>query len=183
MNYIGRLRHGLIYHFGRLAHVAEFVGCGHIIIVGLAGFDAVIDEGVRLLKFFGYLIPFGLRSVRICRPIDPITGDVRFRVRREEKGNGRGRRRDGDRRRGRRRKCIDRLHANDRPLLDYQSSNPRSDEKRQSAFLNRYLLNAGVAVSPTGLGALSTPMTRREVDELADALESGLRAWQRGADA
>jgi len=72
-----------------------------------------------------------------------------------------------------------RLHMTDRPLVDYQSANPRIDEKRQMAFLTRYLLNAGFVLSPTGLGSLSTPMTTREVDALATALADGLREWRK----
>lgn len=70
-----------------------------------------------------------------------------------------------------------RIHMTRRPLSDYRSSAPRGEEKAALAFLNRYLLNHGVALTPTGLGSLSTPMAPEEVVALGDALEGGLRAW------
>lgn len=68
-----------------------------------------------------------------------------------------------------------RIHMTDRPISDYRSSNPTGEEKAGLAFLNRYLLNHGIALTPTGLGSLSTPMTEREVDTLDATLEAALR--------
>ena len=70
-----------------------------------------------------------------------------------------------------------RIHMTDREISDYRSSNPAGEEKAGLAFLNRFLLNHGFALTPTGLGALSTPMTERDVDSLATAVEGAMRAW------
>jgi hypothetical protein len=69
------------------------------------------------------------------------------------------------------------LHLTDRLFSDYRSSNPTGEEKAGLAFLNRYLINKGSALTPNGLGALSTRMTYTEIAALAGAVEAGLREW------
>jgi len=65
-----------------------------------------------------------------------------------------------------------RLLFTERPLRHYRDVDQTAEAGMEALFLA--LFDAGVLVHTNGLGCLSTPMTEREVDELAGALERGL---------
>ncbi len=66
-----------------------------------------------------------------------------------------------------------RLLLTPRPLRNYRdAADPAAEARVQRLFL--HLLDAGVLVNTNGLGCLSTPMTAREVEALAAALERAL---------
>jgi glutamate-1-semialdehyde 2,1-aminomutase len=75
------------------------------------------------------------------------------------------------------------LHMSDEPLDDYRAVYRASTEGRaqQLSALFRNLLNHGIVTSPFGMVCLSTPMTEAEIDQLADAVLSSLRALTREA--
>ncbi len=69
-----------------------------------------------------------------------------------------------------------RVHMKPEPPLDYRSSYPTPE---QGVALRRFidgLYDAGIVAIHTGAGALSTPMGEAEVDHLAEAVLSSLRA-------
>ena len=71
-----------------------------------------------------------------------------------------------------------RLLLTDRPLRCYRDMvDPVAEARASRLFLQ--LLDAGVLVHTNGLGCLSTPMTEREVEEIAAALERALAALAR----
>jgi glutamate-1-semialdehyde 2,1-aminomutase len=69
---------------------------------------------------------------------------------------------------------LRRVHMKSTPLSDFRSTFPSADEKRRLAALWRALLDRGVMVAPTGLMALSTPMTGADVDEAIGAFDEAL---------
>ena len=60
------------------------------------------------------------------------------------------------------------------PVTDYRSSLAGALPAGQMARLHRLLLDEGIIVSPSGLGALSTPMGEGEVDAFVTALRRAL---------
>jgi glutamate-1-semialdehyde 2,1-aminomutase len=68
-----------------------------------------------------------------------------------------------------------RLHLSDRPLIGYRAAYPRSSERQRLALLHRHLLNHGILIAPSGMGALSTPMSEIEIHQLAESLVDSLR--------
>jgi glutamate-1-semialdehyde 2,1-aminomutase len=67
------------------------------------------------------------------------------------------------------------LHLHQRPVTDYRSAYRSPGEKALHEQLHRYLLNHGILTSQLGLGAVSTPMTADEIDQLAETVLAGLR--------
>lgn len=67
-------------------------------------------------------------------------------------------------------------------IVDYRSAFPAHTGERAEAveLLYKHLLNHGSIISPWGVGCLSTPMERTDIDQLADGLLSGLRAYSAG---
>jgi glutamate-1-semialdehyde 2,1-aminomutase len=65
-----------------------------------------------------------------------------------------------------------RLLLSGRPLRNYRDIEPDVDGRADR--LCHALLDAGVVVNTNGLGCLSTPMSEREVEEIAVALEKAL---------
>ncbi len=67
-------------------------------------------------------------------------------------------------------------------LIDYRSAYPAHSGERAEAveLLCKHLLNHGSIISPWGVGCLSTPMERTDIDQLAEGLLSGLRAMVAG---
>jgi glutamate-1-semialdehyde 2,1-aminomutase len=67
------------------------------------------------------------------------------------------------------------LHLHTRPIRDHRTAHRSPDEKALHAQLHRYLLNHGILISQLGLGAISTPMTDAEIDQLAQTVLEGLQ--------
>jgi glutamate-1-semialdehyde 2,1-aminomutase len=67
-------------------------------------------------------------------------------------------------------------------IVDYRSAYPAHSGERAEIVgqLYRHLLNQGSIISPWGVGCLSTPMERADIDVLAEGLLSGLRALSSG---
>lgn len=67
-------------------------------------------------------------------------------------------------------------------VVDYRSAYPAHSGERAAAveLLYKHLLNHGSIISPWGVGCLSTPMERADIDQLAEGLLSGLRAYAAG---
>jgi glutamate-1-semialdehyde 2,1-aminomutase len=61
------------------------------------------------------------------------------------------------------------------PVTDYRGSLAAALPAAQMLRLHRHLLDEGVIVSHTGLGALSTPMSEAEVDRFVEALRRALK--------
>lgn len=67
------------------------------------------------------------------------------------------------------------LHLRDSPQgYRGQFATPELLERRIQ--LTHHFLNNGIMMNPLGLGAISTPMSRVEVDRLSEVLLTGLRA-------
>ncbi|MDA7977460.1 MAG: aspartate aminotransferase family protein [Pirellulales bacterium] len=67
-----------------------------------------------------------------------------------------------------------RLHLKPQPPTDFRSCYAGPDEARQLRVLVDHLFDNGVTVINTCSGALSTPMTERDIDHLVDVVKSGL---------
>jgi glutamate-1-semialdehyde 2,1-aminomutase len=67
-------------------------------------------------------------------------------------------------------------------IIDYRSAYPAHSGDRADTveLLYKHLLNHGSIISPWGVGCLSTPMERTDIDRLAEGLLSGLRALAAG---
>ena len=63
-----------------------------------------------------------------------------------------------------------RLHLTSQPLTDYRSA-VRLGNKEAMGQLHLELLGEGFWISREGLGCLSTPMTRKEIDRFVAGLE------------
>jgi glutamate-1-semialdehyde 2,1-aminomutase len=72
-----------------------------------------------------------------------------------------------------------RLLGTARPLRSFRDVDPDAETRIERLFY--HLLDAGVLLHTNGLGCLSTPMTEREVEELAAALDRALGALRREA--
>lgn len=66
------------------------------------------------------------------------------------------------------------IHLTSSHLTDYRSSFPDQLQKEMMSRLFFKLLEAAIFIAPEGLGALSTPMTTKEVDSFLIAMESSL---------
>ena len=64
------------------------------------------------------------------------------------------------------------------PIVDYRTSVAGALPAGQLARLHRALLDEGIIVSSTGLGALSTPMGEPEVDRFVASLTRALATLQ-----
>lgn len=71
------------------------------------------------------------------------------------------------------------IHMNNRRFTDYRSVHAVPPEKAKLDTLYRHLLNAGYVMGPTGLIALSTPMSEAEIDGFCGAAHDGLMAIRR----
>jgi glutamate-1-semialdehyde 2,1-aminomutase len=67
------------------------------------------------------------------------------------------------------------LHLTDKPLSGYRDAWRNPQEQARFGRLYQHLIDSRVIISSSGLVALSTPMGEAEVDQLADALLSGLK--------
>ena len=63
-----------------------------------------------------------------------------------------------------------RIFLGDRAVTSYRTAYASAEEKRRLAALIRALRDEGILLSSVGLGALSTPMRRAEIDHFADTL-------------
>jgi glutamate-1-semialdehyde 2,1-aminomutase len=63
-----------------------------------------------------------------------------------------------------------RLHLTTAPIVDYRSCYPTSGQKRALAAIHFALLEHGFLLTPNCSGALSTPMTARELHDLVVAI-------------
>lgn len=68
------------------------------------------------------------------------------------------------------------IHLTSNPLTDYRSSFPDALQKEMMSRLFLKLLEAGIFLAPEGMGALSTPMTNKEIDTFLAAIESSMAA-------
>ena len=69
-----------------------------------------------------------------------------------------------------------RLHLHSRPLASYRDAWARPEERARMTALHRHLIDAGVFVSPYGMGCLSTAMVEADLSTLSEAVLGGLRA-------
>lgn len=69
-----------------------------------------------------------------------------------------------------------RLHPHRRPIHDYRTCYPAAAERRALERVHRHLLEHGVLITPTGSGALSTPMSEADVQYFLLALRNALIA-------
>lgn len=72
-----------------------------------------------------------------------------------------------------------RVHMREQPPKDYRSGFPSSEEKMALQRFIDGMYERGVIMIHTGTGALSTAMTRSEVDHLAEAVVSSLKQLER----
>jgi len=63
-----------------------------------------------------------------------------------------------------------RVHLKRQPICDYRSSYPSSEQKRAIAAIQIAALERGYLLTPNCSGALSTPMTEIDIDDLAAAI-------------
>jgi glutamate-1-semialdehyde 2,1-aminomutase len=63
------------------------------------------------------------------------------------------------------------LHPHPRPLVDYQSALPTPGEQSTVEQFYLAMLGNGIMLTPDLAGALSTPMTEREVDEFVETAD------------
>ena len=68
-----------------------------------------------------------------------------------------------------------RLHMKPEPPYDYRSAFATPDETRRLKALLDYAFDHGVMLIGTGSGALSTAMTEKEIDVLAQVMLDGFR--------
>jgi glutamate-1-semialdehyde 2,1-aminomutase len=66
------------------------------------------------------------------------------------------------------------LHPHPRAMRDYRTSLPTAAEQAEMSKVYEAMLAGGVVLTPELAGALSTPMTEKEVDELIAAAASAL---------
>ncbi|WP_178130773.1 aspartate aminotransferase family protein [Reyranella sp. CPCC 100927] len=69
-----------------------------------------------------------------------------------------------------------RLHPHQRPIHDYRTCYPTPVEREALSRLHRHLLEHGVLITPTGSGALSTPMREADVERFLSALRDAVIA-------
>ena len=67
-----------------------------------------------------------------------------------------------------------RIHTHERTLSGYRSQYPKPDERQRLAQLCEYLLDHGVIIAPTGMCAVTTPMTEKDIDQFVDTVGQGL---------
>ena len=63
-----------------------------------------------------------------------------------------------------------------RRLRSFRDADPTAETRIEQLFYQ--LLDAGVLIHTNGLGCLSTPMTERELEEIAVALDRAAGAWR-----
>ncbi|MCZ6474174.1 MAG: aspartate aminotransferase family protein [SAR324 cluster bacterium] len=68
------------------------------------------------------------------------------------------------------------IHLKDKPLTTYRDSFKSPEEQQLLASVHRHFLNNGIIIAAGGLGALSTPMTEVEIDQLSEVFLGALRA-------
>jgi glutamate-1-semialdehyde 2,1-aminomutase len=68
-----------------------------------------------------------------------------------------------------------RIHPSNRELKNYRSYYQGLEEKKRIEWLMVYLLNHGIMMFRVGVGVLSTVTTEEEIEQLAEAVLSGLR--------
>jgi glutamate-1-semialdehyde 2,1-aminomutase len=73
------------------------------------------------------------------------------------------------------------VHFTDRPIHDYRSAFPRSDEKKRLIDFVTGLMNHGVIVASYGLLALSTPMADADIAFMLEAFDTVIGAIAKGA--
>ncbi len=68
-----------------------------------------------------------------------------------------------------------RIHLRERPPTSYRSSYMEEREQVALKALTDHLFDNGFVMTDTGMGVLSTPMGKSEIDQLAEAVFNGLR--------
>jgi glutamate-1-semialdehyde 2,1-aminomutase len=71
-----------------------------------------------------------------------------------------------------------RIHLKHGDFRNYRDSYPTQAERQALRALIGHARDNGVLLSPTGLGALSTPMCEEDIDMMIDVLREGLNAWE-----
>jgi glutamate-1-semialdehyde 2,1-aminomutase len=61
-----------------------------------------------------------------------------------------------------------------RVLTGYRSAYPTEEERARLGRLCGYLLDNGILIATTGMGALSTPMVEADIDRLIEGVRAGL---------
>jgi glutamate-1-semialdehyde 2,1-aminomutase len=67
-----------------------------------------------------------------------------------------------------------RIHLTARPLSDYRSTYPSQAIRAEMSSLVTRLIDGGVLIAPSGLLAMSTAMTEKDVDRLVEAVAMAL---------
>ncbi len=67
-----------------------------------------------------------------------------------------------------------RIHMTARVLTGYRSAYPTEEERARLGRLCGYLLDNGILIATTGMGALSTPMVEADIDRLIEGVRAGL---------
>ena len=67
-----------------------------------------------------------------------------------------------------------RIHMTDRALTGYRSAYPTAEEGARLGRLCGYLMDHGILIAGSGMGALSTPMVEADIDRLIEAVGAGL---------
>jgi len=73
------------------------------------------------------------------------------------------------------------IHFKERAPTNYREQYKTPAEARLMSHVFQHLLNAGVVIGSGGMGAVSTPMTGAEIDQLAEALLGALRGIPQAA--
>ena len=132
----------------RIAHGGTFNGNVTSMTAGLAAMELLTPEACERLNALGEYARSALRrAFAVAEYPGQVTGTGSFF----------------------------RMHLTTRPIRNYRDSYWRDDERAWIFELQGHLLRYGVFAQPH-MGCLSTAMTEADIDQLADAVERGLRA-------
>jgi glutamate-1-semialdehyde 2,1-aminomutase len=67
-----------------------------------------------------------------------------------------------------------RIHPSREAIADYRSAYQKPQQRVWMAELNRFLLNHGIFIGPTGLIAISTPMKIAHIDDLVNVVREAI---------
>lgn len=73
------------------------------------------------------------------------------------------------------------IHLKDKPLKTYRDACKSPEELELLAGVHRHFLNNGIIIASGGLGALSTPMSEAEIDQLCEVFLGALRVLPQSA--
>lgn len=132
-----------------VVHAGTFTANPMSMAAGLAGLRALTTEAFARLNELG---AYARRCLQGCFAETGVPGQV----------TGRG--------------SLFRLHFKAGALRGYGDAYPTREERARMAHLVAFAREHGVLLPPTGLGALSTPMTRDDIDTLVDVVRRGLES-------